>query len=99
MTHVVSAASHKQATARSPGFLLSPFGWASEPLAAANVYDDGGSWKWTGVRTTNRSLSMKGELRSAAGEESSQYSEELTANGQLNWGWCLVLSREPSKQC
>jgi hypothetical protein len=34
MAHVASAASLKQATTRSPGFLLSPFGWAAEPLAA-----------------------------------------------------------------
>jgi hypothetical protein len=32
MTAVASAASHKQST-RLPGFLLSPFGWAAEPLA------------------------------------------------------------------
>jgi hypothetical protein len=34
MTAVSSAASHKQSTRRLPGFLLSPFGWAAEPLAA-----------------------------------------------------------------
>ena len=34
MTHVASAASHKQSTRRLPGFLLSPFGWAAEPLAS-----------------------------------------------------------------
>jgi hypothetical protein len=33
MTHVASAASHKRSTTRLPGFLLSPFGWAAEPLA------------------------------------------------------------------
>jgi hypothetical protein len=33
MTHVASAASQKQSTPRLPGFLLSPFGWAAEPLA------------------------------------------------------------------
>jgi hypothetical protein len=33
MTHVASAASHRQSTRRLPGFLLSPFGWAAEPLA------------------------------------------------------------------
>jgi hypothetical protein len=34
MTHVASAASQKQSTPRLPGFLLSPFGWVAEPLAA-----------------------------------------------------------------
>jgi hypothetical protein len=34
MTPVVSAAPPKQSTTRCPGFLLSPFGWAAEPLAA-----------------------------------------------------------------
>jgi hypothetical protein len=33
MTHVASAASAKQSTRRLPGFLISPFGWAAEPLA------------------------------------------------------------------
>jgi hypothetical protein len=34
MTAVESAASHKKSTTRLPGFLISPFGWAAEPLAA-----------------------------------------------------------------
>jgi hypothetical protein len=33
MTPVASAASQKQSARRCPGFLLSPFGWAAEPLA------------------------------------------------------------------
>jgi hypothetical protein len=33
MTPVPSAASAKQSARRLPGFLLSPFGWAAEPLA------------------------------------------------------------------
>jgi hypothetical protein len=32
MIHVASDASHKQSARRYPGFLLSPFGWAAEPL-------------------------------------------------------------------
>jgi hypothetical protein len=34
MTQVASVTSQKQSTRRYPGFLLSPFGWAAEPLAA-----------------------------------------------------------------
>jgi hypothetical protein len=34
MTPVASAASQKRSPRRYPGFLLSPFGWAAEPLAA-----------------------------------------------------------------
>ena len=33
MIHVASTPSQKQSTRRYPGFLLSPFGWAAEPLA------------------------------------------------------------------
>jgi hypothetical protein len=33
MTPVLSAASHKRSPRCYPGFLLSPFGWAAEPLA------------------------------------------------------------------
>jgi hypothetical protein len=33
MTQVASVTSQKQSTRRYPGFLLSPFGWAAEPLA------------------------------------------------------------------
>jgi hypothetical protein len=45
-------------------------------------YDDGGYWRWIGVLTINRSISMKGEL-TVAGEEY-HYSEEQTLNGNLN---------------
>jgi uncharacterized protein len=46
----------------------------------------GGSWTWTGVLATNRSLLMKGELiLQPEGTESAIYTEQLTANGKLDF--------------
>jgi hypothetical protein len=46
--------------------------------------EEGASWKWGGVLASNSALSMKGEF--IAGEsETSFYTEQLTANGKLDW--------------
>jgi hypothetical protein len=44
------------------------------------------SYKWTGILATNRSISMKGELRVVADlPNETRYTEQLTANGKLDW--------------
>jgi uncharacterized protein len=52
---------------------------------SVKTYDESVSWKWTGVLAINRALSMKGEMTGGEGDENYYYSEELTANGQLDW--------------
>jgi uncharacterized protein len=49
--------------------------------------DEGGdtaSYKWTGVLANNRSISMKGEL-TVQPDLPMRYTEEMTANGKLDW--------------
>jgi hypothetical protein len=45
--------------------------------------EDSVTWSWTGILATNTSLSMKGELSGGEGQYS--YSEQMTANGKLDW--------------
>jgi hypothetical protein len=50
--------------------------------------EDSTSWRWSGVLAINHSLLMKGEfIESVEGAEisSASYTEQLTANGRLDW--------------
>jgi SH3 domain-containing protein len=53
-------------------------------------YEEGASWSWSGNLKSNPDLSMKGEL--AGGEGTYYYTEELKANGTLDWAgtWSCV---------
>lgn len=60
--------------------------------------EDSTTWSWTDVLATNKALSMKGELTGGEGKYS--YTEQLTANGRLDWVavWSCVERAATTKQ-